>query len=168
MRWTRRRCRRTAPTRTAKSCGPDAPTLASSLRMMICKRRWQKSPVTGESTKETVKTIAQGMSECFGVPVVTTLVWLFFIPTRGCGCNGHPAFPAPSVFRGTLFAKLGRDLRRENADLYPPGCLTFESVTPTPSSPAKAGDPVIRGGSDRSEKPRRTGYPACAGYDDRC
>jgi hypothetical protein len=29
-------------------------------------RRWQKSPVTGESAKETVKTIAQGMP---GVPV---------------------------------------------------------------------------------------------------
>jgi hypothetical protein len=28
-----------------KSCGPDAPTLASSLRMMICKRRWLSSPV---------------------------------------------------------------------------------------------------------------------------
>jgi hypothetical protein len=23
--------------------------------------------------------------------------------TRGCGCNGHPAFPAPSIFRGTKF-----------------------------------------------------------------
>jgi hypothetical protein len=53
--------RRAALARTAKSCGPDAPTLASS----SCgdnprERRWQKSPVTGESTKETVKTIAQG------------------------------------------------------------------------------------------------------------
>jgi hypothetical protein len=32
MRWTRMRRRRTARTRTTKSCGPDAPTLASSLR----------------------------------------------------------------------------------------------------------------------------------------
>jgi len=56
--------------RTAKSCGPDAPTLASSLRSrvgptglrqdLIRKRRWQTSPVTGESSKETVKTIACG------------------------------------------------------------------------------------------------------------
>jgi hypothetical protein len=36
--------------RTAKSCGPDAPTLASSLRFTR-RRRWQESPVTGESTK---------------------------------------------------------------------------------------------------------------------
>ena len=57
--------------RTAKSCGPDAPTLASSLaevqppnrvgvRRISARRRWQTSPVTGESSKETVKTIACG------------------------------------------------------------------------------------------------------------
>jgi len=45
--------------RTAKSCGPDAPTLASSSRDGVSAlpgadklhfrwRRWQKSPVTGE------------------------------------------------------------------------------------------------------------------------
>jgi hypothetical protein len=44
---------------TAKSCGPDAPTLVSSWRVSR-KRRWQPSMVTGESTKETVKTIACG------------------------------------------------------------------------------------------------------------
>ena len=49
-------------TRTAKSCGPDAPMLASSSREAFASRGrwWQESPVTGESTKETVKTIAQG------------------------------------------------------------------------------------------------------------
>ena len=42
------------------------------------------------------------------------------------------------------------------------GCLNLSE----PSSPAKAGDPVFRDISDRIEKPRRTGYPACAGYDE--
>ena len=29
--------------------------------------------------------------------------------TRGCGCNGHPAFPTPSVFQGRIvYAQLGR------------------------------------------------------------
>src|ERR1700732_1319670 len=46
--------------RTAKSCGPDAPTLASSRWRQLRRRRWQTSPVTEESAKETVKTIAQG------------------------------------------------------------------------------------------------------------
>src|SRR5439155_17670504 len=36
---------------------------------------------------------------------------------------------------------------------------------PQPSSPAKAGDPVLRGVSDRAERPQRTGYLAFAGYD---
>src|SRR5882762_11461669 len=44
--------------RTAKSCGPDAPTLASSLRSRVgptglrqdifAERRWQTSPIAGE------------------------------------------------------------------------------------------------------------------------
>jgi len=33
-------------------------------------RRWQESPVTGESAKETVKTIAQGRPGYPGEPVV--------------------------------------------------------------------------------------------------
>jgi hypothetical protein len=42
---------RMARKRTAKSCGPDTPTLVSSLAEVSARRRWQKSPVTGESTK---------------------------------------------------------------------------------------------------------------------
>ena len=54
-----------APMRTAKSCGPDAPTLASSSREAnFSGATVTKSPVTGESSKETVKTIAQGRSDC--------------------------------------------------------------------------------------------------------
>jgi len=52
-------------------------------------------------------------------PVVTTLV-RFLFRARGCGCNGHPAFPAPSIF---LRDKLTHDsdvLRRENADICLP------------------------------------------------
>jgi hypothetical protein len=37
--------------------------------MMSRRRRWQTSPITGESTKETVKTIAQGM------PGVSVNLW---------------------------------------------------------------------------------------------
>jgi hypothetical protein len=37
-----------------------------------------------------------------GVTVVTTLV-RFFCCARGCGCIGHPAFPAPSAFKGERF-----------------------------------------------------------------
>jgi len=33
---------------TAKSCGPDTPTLVSSRWKRFHRRRWQQSPVTGE------------------------------------------------------------------------------------------------------------------------
>jgi hypothetical protein len=89
--------------RTAKSCGPDAPTLASSVRKMLRRRRWQQSPVTGESTKETVKTIAQGRPDCSGEPVVTMLVCFYFC-TRGCGCGRASGFPCALCFeKGLVF-----------------------------------------------------------------
>ena len=40
-----------ASLRTAKSCGPDAPTLASSWRKGFRRRWWQTSPVTKESAE---------------------------------------------------------------------------------------------------------------------
>jgi hypothetical protein len=62
-------------------------------------RRWQESPVTGESAEETVKTIARGMPDVSGVTVVTNACAFY---TCGCGRAERPAFPAPSVFGGTL------------------------------------------------------------------
>jgi hypothetical protein len=62
------------------------------------------------------KPIAQGVPDDFGVPVVAC-VRLFLFCTQGNGCGVHPAFPAPSVFeRDEVFAKLGRESRRGNAD----------------------------------------------------
>jgi hypothetical protein len=69
--------------RTAKSCGPDAPTLASSFVESSAKRRGQESPVPGESTKDTVKTIAQGMPDDLADPVVTAAC--FFVCRRAMG-----------------------------------------------------------------------------------
>src|SRR6267142_199033 len=150
--------------RTAKSCGPDAPTLASSLRMasrpnrartgpIFRKRRWQKSPVTGESTKETVKTIACGMPGDPGGPVATTRVH-YQLRTRGYGCNGHPAFPTPSRGR-EINAQLGRFAPRgANA------CLLFDNLHHPTRRPCESRDPYAvpchfgRGG--RGLLPQRT------------
>src|SRR5204862_139768 len=44
-----------ADLRTAKSCGPDAPTLASSLPVLTCRRPSQTSPVTGERALQAVE-----------------------------------------------------------------------------------------------------------------
>jgi hypothetical protein len=46
--------------RTAKSCGPDIPTLISGATRERCHPRRQQSPVSGASTKEPVKTIRAG------------------------------------------------------------------------------------------------------------
>jgi hypothetical protein len=60
--------RRAHLTRTEKSCGPDAPTLASSSReASFSGMRVARKPVTRESAKETVKTIARGMPGETGV-----------------------------------------------------------------------------------------------------
>src|SRR5216684_5968937 len=130
--------------RTAKSCGPDAPTLASSLaevlsalpgseKTLIRRRRWQKSPVTGESTTYAVKTIAQGMP---GVPGYLWLLPLCFLHCTGgfCGCSGHPAFPTPSRGR-ELPAQPGRIASRGRE------CL---SEIRTPSLRAKRSNPSCR------------------------
>src|SRR5258707_4186377 len=61
--------------------------------------------VTGKSTKETVKTIAQGRPDDPPVPVVLPRAFLLHADH---GCGGHPAFPAPSYdFEGGSFQQLG-------------------------------------------------------------
>jgi hypothetical protein len=94
--------------RTAKSCGPGT-------RCWCQVRGWRSGP-TGRSDafnpRTTVarrnsspgrsrisrKTIAQGRPDDPPVPVVLPRA---FCCTRTMGASGHPAFPAPSVFRGT-------------------------------------------------------------------
>jgi hypothetical protein len=95
------RAGRMALTRTAKSCGSDAPMPASSLRE-AAQATVSNKPGHREEHEVSRKTIARGMPGNSGVTVVTTLVCLFFY-TRDCGCIGRPAFPAPSVQRGEWF-----------------------------------------------------------------
>jgi hypothetical protein len=95
--------------RTAKSCGPDFSTLKSTWRWCFASRRgrWQESPITGESAKEAVNTIAQGVPGCFGEPVVTCLR-AFLLCTQGCGCADAPGIPCALGFRGKRYSKSGR------------------------------------------------------------
>jgi hypothetical protein len=116
--------------RTAKSCGPDAPTLASSWRRQLRWRRWQTSPVTGESAKETVKTIARGMPGVSGVTVVTN-ARVYYTPRAAAGAPGarhslRPLFSEGSTFR----IKLGRIARRDRESVFVNDgcCLKFESA----------------------------------------
>jgi hypothetical protein len=130
----RRRAGRVTPTCTAKSCGPDTPTLVSSLVEQSARRRWQKSPVTGESTKEAVKPLRGESRVELGVPSVTTLV-CFLLCTRGCGCSEHRAFPAPLFPWANACQQLGCTSHRGNADLCL-RCLKFSHVMRAPVLPS--------------------------------
>src|SRR6202171_1613087 len=112
-----RRCRRAALTRTAKSCGPDAPTLASRRRRQLRRRRWQTSPVTGESTKETVKTIAQGMPGDPGVTVVTNSR-VFYTTREAAGALGARHSLRPLISEGGRRWQNSRGIRGEIAELW--------------------------------------------------
>src|SRR5665213_4255234 len=79
-----------------------------------------RKPIAGESTKETVNTIACGNAgrfrcDCCEYSCASTTT----MRTRGCGCIGHPAFPAPSLWVASrplgrkVLQQLGRIARRE-------------------------------------------------------
>ena len=94
-------CRATSDVgfRTAKSCGPGAPGLAPSLAGDPRGDGDYEVTDTGESTRISVNTIAQGRPGRSGRACGELLV-CFFHCTRGCGCGQHPVFPAPSDFEG--------------------------------------------------------------------
>ena len=80
----------------------------------IRRRRWQTSPVTGESAKETVNTIAQGNAGLPGGPVVTTLVCYLHTAHEAAGAAGTRHSLHPLMFGGQdVKAKLARIARRD-------------------------------------------------------
>jgi len=107
--------RRRRQKRTEKSCGPDASTPASSSReaSFLGATVTNKPDHRGER-EITVKTNCAGKAGCSGATVVTNAA-CFLHYTRGCGCSGHPAFPAPSVFRANGSMHRSGVLRREKA-----------------------------------------------------
>jgi hypothetical protein len=92
--------------RTAKSCGLGIPTLMLS---------WRNDPSATVAKKPghrrehgiSVKTIVQGMPDCSGEPVVTTLVCFITCAREAAGANCAPAFPAPSFFEGHYWHSSG-------------------------------------------------------------
>src|SRR5258705_10684903 len=88
--------------------------------LQSARRRWQKSPIAGESTKETVKTIACGNVGGFRGTRCYSCAFYHYKCTRGRGGNGHPAFPTPSL--GGRFIKASGASRREVANVCFPSC----------------------------------------------
>jgi hypothetical protein len=108
--------------RTAKSCGPDAPTLASSSRSCVgptglrqnisADDGGKRARSPGRARHKPLKPLRAGMPGDSGVLVVTRVRFTTTKCTRGRGCNGHPAFPTPSMGRETN-ARLGRIASRD-------------------------------------------------------
>jgi hypothetical protein len=63
--------RRAMPSRTTKSCGPGAPGLALSLRVMIPQATVTMRSRTPGRARSSVNTIAQGRPDVSVEPVVT-------------------------------------------------------------------------------------------------
>src|ERR1700678_4337030 len=95
-----------------RPCGPDAPTLASSFAGSF---PWgdggNKARSPGRARSKPLKPLRGECRVIPAVPVVTN-ARAYYHYTRGYGCGGHPAFPAPSVFEGTLTQQLGRCVSR--------------------------------------------------------
>src|SRR5229473_5103796 len=121
--------------RTAKSCGPDAPTLASSSRSRVGPTglrhdisagdggKRARSP--GRARRKPLKPLRAGMPGDPGATVVKTRV-LSTLRTRGCGCSGHPAFPTPSTGR-EIHAQLGRIAPRDRECAFAIGAVIARS-----------------------------------------
>jgi hypothetical protein len=73
---------------------PDA-DINFAMMLRIAQGTETTKPASGASTKETVKTIAQGRPERFGEPVVYLLVCFLLFAYEAAGALEHPAFPRP-------------------------------------------------------------------------
>jgi hypothetical protein len=114
MRWTRCAQRRSAQARTAKSCGPDPPTLGSSLRMTSSQATAARKPGTPRRTRISRQPIAQG------TPVVPAALSLLacakctFLCTQGSRVRPASGVPcALFCWRDDVDAKLGQFVLRE-------------------------------------------------------
>jgi hypothetical protein len=114
--------RRAAPARTAKSCGPDAPTLASSFRGVIpAQATVARKPGHRGEHEVTVKTIAQGRPDVFGGPVVATLVCFITFAREAAGASSTRLSLRPLHSEGQHVAneKLAWKVRRDRTTASP-------------------------------------------------
>src|SRR5580693_9947111 len=93
--------------RTAKSCGPDASMVGVKLAKEISPATvTTKARSPGRARRKPLTPSRAGMPGDPGATVVTNAC-AFYHCARGCGCIGHPAFPAPLLGRRS-HAQLGR------------------------------------------------------------
>src|SRR6478672_12897863 len=100
--------------RTAKPCGPDTPTLVSSCAEVSAWRRWQESPVTGESAEETVTPSRREGRIASAEPVCSCASFYVQLAheTAGAACTRSSLRPLP-LTRAKVQATLGHIMPRE-------------------------------------------------------
>src|SRR5437588_10998906 len=108
--------------RTAKPCGPDAPTLASSLRSDLQAMVARKPGHQGERVISRKPSCREGRS-------VSANLWrrrscAFLFACEAAGASGTRLSLRP-LFKAPIQQAPGRSCRG-NADAYPLGCLTIE------------------------------------------
>src|ERR1700742_4136099 len=100
--------------RTAKSCGPDPPTLGSSFAGRFAERRWLSSPVHRGERGAAVNTIARGMPVVPAEPVLLACVMRTLFCTQGSRVRPASGIPcALLIFEGDDDASLGQFMPRE-------------------------------------------------------
>jgi hypothetical protein len=139
------------------------PWLVSSWRRLIESNRvrWAANPAATEARGIRLRgeraisrqTIAQGRPDALRWTCMLVCALLRAHCTRDRGCSAHPVFPAPL---GESFGQASGASRREIANVYSVVIARLDRATQ-----------YSREIDDRTEWPRRTGYPACAGYDSR-
>ena len=100
--------------RTAKTCGPDLPTLGSSRRKLFCRRRWLKKPGHRGEHAHKPKTIAQGAPACSAVPVVSNSC-AFYLAHEAAGAASIRCSLRPPSREGPTIEQNSGALRREIA-----------------------------------------------------
>ena len=120
MRWTPESRRRTWPRRTAKTCGPDAPTLAPSLRIHSQATVARKPGHRGERAISRKPLRREG--RMFSAEPVCSCAFCTTHGTRDRGCSAHPVFPAPSAW---CEGETSRKPRASHAASMRPRALTL-------------------------------------------
>jgi hypothetical protein len=111
--------RRAALMRTAKLCGPDAPMLASSLRVNNPQATVAKEPGRRGERSISRRTVAQGRPDCFGEPVVDYARALFLFACEAAGAASTRLSLRP-LFSRVIHAKPGRNHAAGSSRRVPP------------------------------------------------
>src|SRR5882757_4967683 len=126
--------RRAAVVRTAKPCGPGAPTLALS--------SWIRSTDDGGKRARSPrrarrKPLKPSRRECRWIAVYLWLLTpVLFYCTGGHGCFAHPAFSAPLLIsRAVHFQHLGHFVPRDRRVTPPFAVMPRECVAPSTRRP---------------------------------